>query len=174
MTSRSTPRSMTSSSSPFGSSSCGRIRFNRTAIRPAIKTVHHMSTLFTQNDSTSSLLTRCAQHDGDAVKEALEPLVIRANAIEEVREEVGNQNIAEPERERRSEHKAVAPRETVIRKHAHARDGDRREEERRHATKNRIRDCTRTSEFRQAQKRNGERTHSRGRRQISCQGRQRV
>ena len=83
----------------------------------------------TRRQRAESLRTRRAEHDGDTVEEPLKTLVVRAHAVEEVREEVGDKDVAEPKGERGGEHEAVAPREAVVREHAHAGDRDRREEE---------------------------------------------
>ncbi len=66
--------------------------------------------------------TRGAQDDRDRVEEAREAAARMVHAVEEVREDVGHEDVGKAERERRGEHEPVAARELRERQHAHAGD----------------------------------------------------
>ena len=75
------------------------------------------------------------QDDGYRVQETLQPLV-RADIIEQVREDVRHKKISDAERERSGKNEAIAACEVQVRKDAYSRDHDAREQEGRHASKN--------------------------------------
>lgn len=84
--------------------------------------------------------TRSTQHDRNRVKQPLEALVRMVYSVEQVREDVGDEEVADAERECGCEHEAVAPGEAGVREDAATRDGDRGEEEGCYAAEDRVRD----------------------------------
>lgn len=76
---------------------------------------------------------RRAEHDGDAVKQALQAAGGVLDAVKEVREDSRDEEVADAEGERGGEDEAVAPGEVDVGEHADTGDGDAGEEEGGHA-----------------------------------------